>query len=274
MNEYDRLPPYNLSMLEPGDRIMATGPSGAGKTNQMLNVIHEFSTRQDRKRRIDDWLIFTTTPGAMVQFSTVVPSFMIKRGINMETLYTLGEFAAKAATLYQRINVGIVFDDAETEREWRTREFQDLLYKFVANWRHANITTIIMVKDSIRINPDLRQNLNVVFVFATTNVDEIVKLHKHHAGSVPSAAIFRDYLMQAMRPRMGENKSYRFVVLHEGKIHRGRAQYVLDIKAPPTKREALPFSPLHTSQSAAQWARRNFNPRWQLEKLKEQQDNP
>ena len=65
------------------------------------------------------------------------------------------------------------------------------------NGRHANITLILTMQYQMGIPPELRVNIDYLFICKETKKTELEKLYKYYASIFPSYDMFRQVLNQA-----------------------------------------------------------------------------
>lgn len=88
----------------------------------------------------------------------------------------------------------LVLDDVlASAKVWSKSEtMKEIMY----NGRHYDITLIIAVQDTMALTPDVRNNMDYVFLFNNDIYVEVEKLWKYYAGIFPKVRMFADVLNQ------------------------------------------------------------------------------
>ena len=153
--------------------ILVIGQRGSGKTTLIKDII--------RKKGYDmqkDVYVFCPTDRFYNSYS---------EHINALNVYYNYESSVVANILKEqqenKRQIVVVFDDCILNA--KTQELAELLY----NGRHYGISYIWSTQTAINISPDLRLNMDYVFLIGT-NTSNLKKIYNHYAGFFPDYSTF------------------------------------------------------------------------------------
>jgi hypothetical protein len=81
----------------------------------------------------------------------------------------------------------LVFDDCLADKKWVK---DDVIRSLFMNGRHYKMTYILTMQYSLGIPPELRSNIDYIFILRENFVNNRRRLHEHYAGMFPTFDLF------------------------------------------------------------------------------------
>ena len=179
---------FDIKSILPDSTILILGKRRTGKSWLIRDIFYNH-------KEIPAGIIFSGTERANPFFSDFIPDTYIHSEYDPELV--------KKILQYQQIktkdngknpsnNFFIVLDDMLNDAaKWK----KDTTIKTIfMNGRHYNIMCILSMQYSMGIPPDLRNNIDYVFIYNEQNVINKKKIYEQYCGICPSYDIFNDIL--------------------------------------------------------------------------------
>ena len=87
----------------------------------------------------------------------------------------------------------LIFDDCLYDNTWKRN--QEVRYLFM-NGRHVNILFLITMQHAMGITPELRNNIDYIFLCRSNICSQQKRIYEHYAGMFPSLEMFTQVMNQ------------------------------------------------------------------------------
>lgn len=191
---------FDINYMCDNPSILVIGKRETGKSTIISNILNNMITAYDP---IKELLIFSPKERKTRFYQGLYPHAKIFCDYNVNEIKKY--LSKRSDKNYLLNNKGcIVFDDSLTPDQYK---FADEVTELIYNARHYN-TTLIMTQQLPLLRPDLRANIDYVFL---GNYEDSVchrrTLFNYHGGIFPTFELFNKYLSQS-------TKDYGFMVIH------------------------------------------------------------
>jgi len=198
MPKYDdyqkiKLKKFKMSWISSNNTLVFLGRRGSGKSYLIRDLFYN-------KRNIPYGLIFSGSEGTNQFFGDFIPSTIIYENYDADKvellLHRQKKKIKKAKSegykngLAPKNNCFVVLDDClHNDKQWKNDEtIKNLFY----NSRHSNALLAISSQYCNALPPNLRNNIDFVFLFFDNNLQSRKKLYEAYAGFIPSFDHFCD----------------------------------------------------------------------------------
>ena len=192
MNSSKQIKVKRLDLSDiPNDSVCVfIGKRKSGKSCAIRDLMYH-------KKNIPIGQIISGSEKANPFFHNFFPSSYIEEEYTVDTLDNIfkrqckiREFAKKQKALNKReidTRFLIVFDDCLHDTKWqKAKQIKNIFM----NGRHFGIFFILSMQYVIGIPPNLRTNIDYVFIFRDYSIQNRKKLYENFGGSIPSFALF------------------------------------------------------------------------------------
>lgn len=168
---------FDMSSIEDDATIVILGKRRSGKSFLVRDIMYH-------KRRIPIGTIFAPTEDVDPFFSDFVPHIFIKNEYDIEILH---KFLNRQRKAKQKADVDpnvdprafLILDDCLYDTSWQNDK--PIRYVFL-NGRHLKVLTIITMQHPLGIPPNLRTNVDYVFILLDNILSNRKRIHDHWAG--------------------------------------------------------------------------------------------
>lgn len=176
---------YKLNNLKRGNVIGIIGKRGTGKSIVTKNICYHF-------REIPRFVLLSKTEKNNHFFSDFIAPKCIFENCDSQFLQKIFHQQDVMISKYgkddPRSHMVLVFDDMLCDKKlWKLPEIAELFM----NGRHKCITFIFTLQYSIGITPELRGNVDVVFIFQEDTDTNKKKIYENYVGSFGQFKIFK-----------------------------------------------------------------------------------
>ena len=174
----------------PDDKICVfIGKRGYGKSWLMRDVMWH-------KRNIQSGVVMSPTEVNTGFWSKYIPDIFIHKDYNSGLLSKIMEKQKTRARQHGKEKVSPVFTIIEDCMYDKTLAKDKNARELFMNGRHLKIFTMITLQYVKSIPPELRSNIDYVFVLKENNQRNRSKLYEEFFGIIPTAQIFNEILLQ------------------------------------------------------------------------------
>lgn len=168
-----------------GAVITLIGPRGSGKSVAVKALCYHFKS-------IPLFIVVSKTEKNNNFFGPFIPKNCIYHQWNKNLLPNIFKTQDTLIEKYgkedPRTHMVLILDDCLCDKKiWKQEEVIELLM----NGRHKNITFIFTLQYPIGIIPDLRANIDFVFIYAQESISDKKKCFEHYCGSFDSFKEFK-----------------------------------------------------------------------------------
>jgi len=188
---------FKMSNIKDGATIVIMGKRGTGKSLIVADIFRHHTT----------WpigVIVSATEKANHFFEKFIPKMLIYDEFETSILQRFLERQEKITnqrnmeiTKYKSSDLDarafLVLDDCMYDSSWTREKLIRLLFM---NGRHYNITFIMTMQYPLGIPPNLRANIDYVFILRENVIANREKIWKQYAGMFPSFHAFNEVMQQ------------------------------------------------------------------------------
>lgn len=187
---------FNMKTILNDSNVLIIGKRRSGKSFLIKDLFYH-------KKHISQGIVFSGTEHANPFFGKFIPDTFIHPKYDstlMETIFNKQSIKIKKAIKKGAQNDGkndsnntfIVLDDMLSEsHNWKRDEAIKTLF---FNGRHYNVLGIITLQYVLGIPPDLRGNVDYVFIFNTSSIKNKRTIYEQFCGMIPTFDEFCDIL--------------------------------------------------------------------------------
>jgi hypothetical protein len=182
---------FDISTMAFDSTICCVGKRRTGKSMLVRDIMYHF-------RHIPKGCVFSGTEHCSPFFRNFVPDMYISKEYDSDALEKIFEkqdaIINRDGGKTERNNIFLVMDDmlADSANWKKDRQIRELLM----NGRHRNIFFILTMQYPLGIPPDLRTNLDYVFIFRENILANRKRIWENFAGIIPKFSIFVSILEQ------------------------------------------------------------------------------
>jgi GTPase SAR1 family protein len=190
INELDinTLKPEHSKDYKNGCKLVIIGAPGTGKSTIIKSIIYS------KKHILAVGQVFSGTEDSNGFFGEFFPESFIYNGLDASELTPLDNFKKRQKIARQYIEpIGgyswalNVIDDCTYDTAFLKKPiYRDLL----KNGRHYSMLHILSLQYCLDIKPDIRVNINGVFILRESRLDIRKKLYENYGGCIPSLDMF------------------------------------------------------------------------------------
>jgi hypothetical protein len=198
VNEFEKLTlkKFKIKSILPDATILLLGRRRSGKSWLVRDMFYHH-------RQIPSGVVFSGTEEASPFFSDFIPDSFIHSEYDpdlMESIMIRQKKKIRAATKpgqpgsgkLPSNNLFIVLDDMlHDAQNWKKEK---TIKSIFFNGRHFNFLFILTMQYPLGITPELRSNIDYVFVFNEPSVKNRKKIYDDYAGMIPSFDYFQNIL--------------------------------------------------------------------------------
>lgn len=185
------LKPFDMSSVPPGKVIVFIGKRMTGKSFLVRDLLYHH-----RDQPIGT--VISPTEQANKFFGKILPSAFIYDEYTPQLLdnvvkrqLMIGQHIDKQKMLYGSCNIDprsfLLLDDCLYDNKWINDK--NMRYLFM-NGRHVHCTLIITMQAPLGIPPQLRQQIDYVFILRENVINNRKRIYDNYAGMFPSFDIF------------------------------------------------------------------------------------
>jgi len=199
---------FNPGIIHPGSVCVFIGKRNTGKTFLTKDLLYH-------QRKIPCGKVFSETDELNKEYCTIIPTSFITKTYKSETIQkifdTQKEKIEKRIARYAPLNPGlsekqlidkfikpdisnyafVLLDDCLADKNWKNdKTIKQIFY----NGRHYNIFFLLTMQIPLGIPPNLRSNIDYVFLTFTNNNQDIEKLFRCYGGAFRNLEEFKKIL--------------------------------------------------------------------------------
>jgi hypothetical protein len=203
-----QLKKFDISTIPDDKVIVFIGMRNTGKSFLVKDLLYHH-------RDIPIGTVISGTESANKFYSNIIPSFFIH---DKMTAPTISNVFKRQQLITKRINkivakhgksdidprAFLILDDCLYNKSWVNDENIRALFM---NGRHYKIMFIITMQYPLGIPPNLRTNIDYVFILRENNINNRRRIYENYAGMFPSFEVFCSVMNQC-------TENYECLVIH------------------------------------------------------------
>tara|TARA_Y100000591_G_C21801625_1_gene682378 strand:- start:467 stop:1288 length:822 start_codon:yes stop_codon:yes gene_type:complete len=181
-----KLRKFNLDLIPPTAIVMAVGRRGTGKTTLSADILHAIG------HNFDAGIAFSATEESNKFWGKHIPDTIIHGDFNEKLFHNfISEQRRINSKLTKPLSSFCLLEDCMYSRVLRTNK--DIRALFF-NGRHYGIFTLLTMQYAYDLTPDLRSQVDFVFILRNNNIQDKERLWKGFCGMVPTFSLFQKIL--------------------------------------------------------------------------------
>ena len=182
---------FDIRCMSRDATICIIGKRRTGKSVLLKDIMYNF-------RYIPKGCVFCATEGCNPYFRHFVPDMYISQEYNSSLLQKIfrkqGEIINRDGGKNDKNNIFLIMDDmlADAQSWKKDRQIRELFL----NGRHRNIFVLLTMQFVLGITPDLRTNLDYIFIFKENILSNRKRIYENFAGFIPNFATFSKIMDQ------------------------------------------------------------------------------
>ncbi len=198
---------FDMSMVKDHETVVLLGPRNTGKSYLVKDMLYHH-------RHIPVATCISPTEEANKCFSDIIPPIFIHPEYTPELIENVVSRQKDLVTKIQNggaemanidPNAILLMDDCLYDRTWvKDKSIREIFM----NGRHWKLLFILTMQYPLGITPNLRSNVDWVFILRNNIMKDRKTLYEHYAGMFPSFEIFCETLNQC-------TENYECLVIHK-----------------------------------------------------------
>jgi hypothetical protein len=177
---------FNMSEIKHDKVVVLIGKRDTGKSFLCKDILFHH-------RDIPVGQVISGTEGANQFYSKMVPKLFIHGEFNTQIVQNI---LKRQKMLIEKINQGqgnidprsfLILDDCLYDNSWAKDKFMRAVFM---NGRHYKLLFLLTMQFALGIPPNLRTNIDYVFILRENYVSNRKRLYEHYAGMFPSFEMF------------------------------------------------------------------------------------
>lgn len=178
-----KLQKFDISRVPSNSVVMVVGKRGTGKTTLTADIMYHL------RKSFDAGLCFSATEESNSYWGKHICDTLIFSDFEGDVYKNfINEQRRINSRMDKPVNSFAVFEDCMYSRLLRNNK--DIRGTFF-NGRHWNIFLIVTMQYVLDLPPELRSNVDFVFILRNNMLQDKEKIWKHFAGFVPNFALFQ-----------------------------------------------------------------------------------
>jgi hypothetical protein len=177
---------FDMSEIKDDKVVVLIGKRDTGKSFLCKDILYHH-------KNIPVGQVISGTEGANQFYSKIIPKLFIHGEFDTQIVQNM---IKRQQTLITRINEGdtgidprvfLILDDCLYDNSWAKDKFMRSVFM---NGRHYKILFLLTMQFALGIPPNLRTNIDYVFILRENYVSNRKRLYDHYAGMFPSFEMF------------------------------------------------------------------------------------
>jgi hypothetical protein len=197
-----QLKKFDMSKIKSDSVVVLIGKRDTGKSFLCRDILHSH-------KDIPVGQVISGTEGANQFYSQIVPKLFIHDEFQPDIVQNM---LKRQKIMIQKENEGeqcdsrafLILDDCLYDNSWAKEK--SMRYVFM-NGRHYKLLFLLTMQFALGIPPNLRTNIDFVFILRENYVSNRKRLYEHYAGMFPSFEIFCQVMDQC-------TENYECLVIH------------------------------------------------------------
>jgi len=169
------------SNIKKSSKIVMIGKPGTGKSSIIASILFL------KKHLYPVIQVFSGTENHTGFFKQFVPELFIYDDIDEEAIMNFVKRQVIAKKYLENPYGVLVIDDCTDDPKILNKPLFQKLYK---NGRHFNMLFILSLQYALDIKPNIRNNIDGVFIMRETNINTRKKLWENYASVIPTFSMF------------------------------------------------------------------------------------
>ena len=198
-----QLKKFDMNMINDDQVVVLIGKRNSGKSFLTRDLLYNH-------KDIPSGIVISPTENANKFYGNIIPPIFIHNEYNPKIT---SEYMKRQKHIKKRIMNGeneidgrafLILDDCLYDNDWKKDK---IIREIFMNGRHWNILFILIMQYAMGVGPNLRTNVDWVFLCRETNMANKKRLYEHYAGMFPTFEVFSQTFDQC-------TENYGCLVLH------------------------------------------------------------
>lgn len=168
---------FKMNWIDPRRKVVAIAKTGSGKTVLIRDLLYH------QRKTLQHGQVICPTDSLNKDYSSIIPKIFIHENYDTELLKRQLKSQKRLVEQYGKEDIRtcsfLILDDCLHDRTWA--KDQNMKKTFYAG-RHYNILLIISMQYPMGIPPELRTNIDYIFIFRDPNMKNRRRLYENYAG--------------------------------------------------------------------------------------------
>jgi len=187
-----QLKKFNMEDVKDNNVVVLIGKRDTGKSFLCKDILHHH-------QNIPVGQVISGTEGANQFYSKIIPKLFIHEEFDTQIIQNM---IKRQKILMEKINNGdnnidprsfLILDDCLYDNTWAKDKYMRSVFM---NGRHFKILFLLTMQYALGIPPNLRTNIDFIFILRENYVSNRKRLYDHYAGMFPSFEMFCQILDQ------------------------------------------------------------------------------
>jgi hypothetical protein len=186
---------FNMKMIKDDEIVVFLGPRNTGKSFLVKDLLYHH-------RHIPVGVCISPTEEANKCFGDIIPPLfihseytpeLVEKAVNRQKEIVMKKRSGGAEMDDIDPNAFLLMDDCLYDRSWvKDKSIREIFM----NGRHWKLMFLLTMQYPLGITPNLRSNIDWVFILRNNNMKDRKTMYEHYAGMFPSFEIFNEVLNQ------------------------------------------------------------------------------
>ena len=181
-----QLKKFDMSSIKPDKVVVLIGKRDTGKSFLCKDILYHH-------KGIPVGQVISGTEGANQFYSKIVPKLFIHGEFNTQIVQNM---IKRQKVLIDKMNEGdtsidprafLILDDCLYDNTWAKDKWMRSVFM---NGRHFKLLFLLTMQYALGVPPNLRTNIDYVFIIRENYVSNRKRLYEHYAGMFPSFEMF------------------------------------------------------------------------------------
>tara|TARA_B100001094_G_scaffold275542_1_gene283149 strand:+ start:876 stop:1676 length:801 start_codon:yes stop_codon:yes gene_type:complete len=192
MAQHLELKKFNMSDIKDDKVVVLIGKRDTGKSFLCKDILYHH-------KDVPVGQVISGTEGANQFYSKIVPKLFIHGEFNTEIVQNM---LKRQKLMIEQINQGnqnldprafLILDDCLYDNSWAKDKYMRSVFM---NGRHYKLLFLLTMQYALGIPPNLRTNIDYVFILRENYVSNRKRLYEHYAGMFPNFEMFNQVMDQ------------------------------------------------------------------------------
>lgn len=184
---------FNLKSMVDSPHILIVGKRGSGKSILARDILNSC------KDKVSNGIVISPNEKQNKIYSSFIPELFLYDKLENETIEKVlleqKTMELKSKETNEKLNKAlVVMDDClHTKKNWQK---EPAIAELLFNGRHYQIMNILIMQMPYNLSPELRCNLDYIFLLADESIENQKRFYEHYGGIFPNFKSFQQIFNQ------------------------------------------------------------------------------